>query len=152
MSDGTHGENGSDAKTFCPVETTIGLIGGKYKPLILWKLAAGKLRFSQLQKEVALATPKMLTQQLRELENAGLINRKVYPIVPPKVEYSLTDLGWSIHPVLEAMYHWGNGYLISKGHNANCTMTPPQQRSTSECNQAIGRTDCCCCDLKENPR
>lgn len=113
-------------KVFCPVETTISLIGGKYKPLILWKLADGKLRFSQLQKEVSTATPKMLTQQLRELEQVGLIDRKVFPVVPPKVEYSLTELGWSIHPVLEAMYHWGASYLKRKGHDVNCNMHPPQ--------------------------
>lgn len=90
-------------ETHCPVEATIGLIGGKYKSLILWKLAGGTLRFSQLKREVSCATPKMLTQQLRELEADGLIVRKVFPVVPPKVEYSLTDFGKSIRPVLEAM-------------------------------------------------
>lgn len=120
---------------FCPVETTIDLIGGKYKPLILWKLAGKTLRFSQLQKEVHTATPKMLTQQLRELEHAGLVNRKVFPVVPPKVEYSLTALGKSIHPVLEAMYHWGTHYLQGKGHTVNCNMHPPS---------SDGGNHCCC--------
>lgn len=110
---------------FCPVETTIGLIGGKYKPLILWKLTGKTLRFSQLQKEVSTATPKMLTQQLRELEHAGLVNRKVFPVVPPRVEYSLTELGMSIHPVLQAMYRWGTGYLQGLGYTVNCNMHPP---------------------------
>lgn len=109
-------------ETHCPVEATIGLIGGKYKSLILWKLAGGTLRFSQLKREVSCATPKMLTQQLRELEADGLIVRKVFPVVPPKVEYSLTDFGKSIRPVLEAMYAWGSGYLARQGLAANCGM------------------------------
>ena len=110
--------------THCPVEATINLIGGKYKSLILWKLMSGTLRFSQLRKEVPCATPKMLTQQLRELESSGLIHREVYPEVPPKVEYSLTDFGRSIRPVLEAMYSWGTGYLADQGLDVNCTMEP----------------------------
>jgi len=110
--------------THCPVEATITLIGGKYKSLILWKLAGQTLRFSELRKEVPKATPKMLTQQLRELENDGLIQREVYPVVPPKVEYSMTELGRSITPVLEAMYVWGTDLLHLRGHEVNCSMTP----------------------------
>ena len=106
----------------CPVEATISLIGGKYKSLILWKLVSGTLRFSQLRKEVPCATPKMLTQQLRELEADGLLMREVFPVVPPKVEYSLTDFGRSIAPVLEAMYSWGTGYLHEQGREVNCSM------------------------------
>lgn len=113
----------------CPVEATIGLIGGKYKSLILWKLTRATLRFSELRREVPLATPKMLTQQLRELENDGLVRREVFPEVPPRVEYSLTPFGGSIRPVLEAMYKWGAGYLNGKGLDVNCTMTPPGERS-----------------------
>lgn len=116
---------GTEAK-HCPVEATISLIGGKYKALILWQLTNATLRFSQLRKEVPGATPKMLTQQLRELEADGLITREVYPVVPPKVEYSLTAFGQSIRPVLEAMYIWGTGYLNREGLEVNCTMTPPQ--------------------------
>ncbi len=112
-------------ETHCPVEATIRLIGGKYKSLILWKLTSGTLRFSQLGKEVPCATPKMLTQQLRELETDGLIRREVFPVVPPKVEYSLTDFGRSIRPVLESMYYWGTGYLEGQGKKVNCSMTPP---------------------------
>ncbi len=108
----------------CPVEATIKLIGGKYKSLILWNLMGGALRFSQLRKEVPCATPKMLTQQLRELESSGLLTRKVYPEVPPRVEYSLTDFGKSIRPVLEAMYGWGTGYLNDQGLEVNCSMKP----------------------------
>ena len=87
-------------KTFtCPVEATISLIGGKYKAIILWHLVGKTLRFSELSRLVTSATPKMLTQQLRELEDDGLIHRVVYPVVPPKVEYSLTDFGKSLYPI-----------------------------------------------------
>ena len=79
----------------CPVETTLDLIGGKYKALILWHLSDSKLRFSELRSRITKATPKMLTQQLRELETQQLIHREVYPVIPPKVEYSLTEAGRS---------------------------------------------------------
>ena len=98
----------------CPVEATLDLIGGKYKALILWHLADGKLRFSELRKVVTSATPKMLTQQLRELEAQALIHREVFPVVPPKVEYSLTELGRSLLPILVAMRDWGAEYMRSK--------------------------------------
>lgn len=112
------------AETHCPVEAAINLIGGKYKALILWNLMGRTMRYSQLRKEIPSATPKMLTQQLRQLESDGLLNRKVYPVVPPKVEYSLTDFGKSIRPVMEAMYGWGIGYLHDLGLEANCSMKP----------------------------
>ena len=107
--------------SICPVETTLSLIGGKYKALILWHLSAGTLRFSQLQKAVA-ATPRMLTLQLRELENDGLISRTVYPEVPPRVEYAMTDLGRSLMPILTAMRNWGTDYLRRKDIEPNCFM------------------------------
>ena len=94
----------------CPVEATLDLIGGKYKALILWHLAEKKLRFSQL-KQMVRATPTMLTQQLRELEAQKLIHREVFAVVPPKVEYSLTELGKSLMPILVAMRDWGAGYM-----------------------------------------
>ena len=94
----------------CPVEATLNLIGGKYKSLILWHLSENTLRFSELSKLIS-ATPKMLTQQLRELENDNLVHREVFPVIPPKVEYSLTDLGRSLMPILVAMRDWGAGYL-----------------------------------------
>lgn len=106
----------------CPVETTLEMIGGKYKALILWHLSDGKLRFSELKKAVSNATPKMLTQQLRELETNKLIHREVYPVIPPKVEYSLTETGKSLIPVLMAMRDWGAGYLRSKDLESNCFM------------------------------
>lgn len=106
----------------CPVETTLNLIGGKYKALILWHLSENTLRFSELRKMISGATPKMLTQQLRELESQNLIHREVFPIIPPKVEYSLTELGKSLMPVLYAMRDWGVGYLRSKNMEPTCFM------------------------------
>ena len=108
-------------KQICPVETTLSLIGGKYKALILWHLSAGTLRFNQLQKAVT-ATPRMLTLQLRELENDGLITRTVYPEVPPRVEYAMTDLGRSLMPILTAIRDWGTEYLRGKDIEPNCCM------------------------------
>ena len=106
----------------CPVEATLELIGGKYKSLILWHLADGTLRFSQLRREITGITPKMLTQQLRELEAHALIHREVFPIVPPKVEYSLTELGKSLMPLLIAMRDWGSSYLRSQSVEPCCFM------------------------------
>lgn len=106
----------------CPVAATLELIGGKYKALILWHLSEKKLRFSELRKVISNATPKMLTQQLRELEADALIHREVYPIIPPKVEYSLTDTGLSLMPILVAMRDWGAGYLRKKDMEPCCFM------------------------------
>ena len=105
----------------CPVEATLDLIGGKYKALILWHLSEKKLRFSELRKLIT-ATPKMLTQQLRELETQKLINREVFPVIPPKVEYSLTETGKSLMPILVAMRDWGANYLRSKDLEPCCFM------------------------------
>lgn len=110
----------------CPVSATLELIGGKYKGLILWHLSEGILRFSELQKKIPNATAKMLTQQLRELENNKLINRKVFPVIPPKVEYSLTELGKSLMPVLASMRDWGADYLRSMDLESNCFMMKNQ--------------------------
>lgn len=107
-------KDGHPSIEHCPIEATIALIGGKYKTLILWSILNKTLRFSELRRAVPCATPKMLTQQLRDLEKDGLVNRKVFPVVPPKVEYSLTDFGRSMKPVLEAMYSWGSEYLQQK--------------------------------------
>lgn len=111
-----------ETKPNCPVETTLELIGGKYKALILWHLSEGKLRYSQLRDALVGITPKMLTQQLRDLEAQRLIHREVYPIVPPKVEYSLTELGKSLMPVLVAMRDWGSNYLRQSQKEPNCFM------------------------------
>lgn len=106
----------------CPVEATLELIGGKYKALILWHLSQGILRFSELRQVIKGATPKMLTQQLRELEANGLVHREVYPVIPPKVEYSLTETGRSLMPVLVAMRDWGADYLRRKDTEPSCFM------------------------------
>ncbi len=106
----------------CPVDATLRLIGGKYKALILWHLINKTLRFNELTKLIPNATPKMLTQQLRELEEYNLITRKVYPVVPPKVEYNLTEFGESIKPILNAMYSWGEVYLEKNGLKISCNM------------------------------
>ena len=95
----------------CPVEATIQLIGGKYKSVILWHLMGKTLRYSEIHKLMPKATDKMLAQQLRELEKDGLINRKVYPVVPPKTEYSLTDFGNTLSHILVEMCNWGKQYL-----------------------------------------
>ena len=118
----------------CPVEATLDLIGGKYKALILWHLSEGTLRFSELQKRIS-ATAKMLTQQLRELENDQLVHREVYPVIPPKVEYSLTDLGRSLMPILVAMRDWGVDYLRTN-------------KDTEPCCFMMDRDPDCCCDDK----
>lgn len=91
----------------CPLEAALALIGGKYKVNILFQLMSQTLRFSQLQKQIPKATPKMLSQQLKELEADGLVNRVLYPVVPPKTEYSLTEKGRSLQPVILALYRWG---------------------------------------------
>lgn len=94
----------------CPVETTLLLIGDKWKVLILRDLLTGTKRFSELKKSLNGITQKMLTQQLRDMENNGLLSRKVYPVVPPKVEYSLTDLGIFLQPILDAMVEFGESF------------------------------------------
>ena len=109
-------------QTNCPVESTLDLIGGKYKALILWHLSENTLRFSELKKSISGATAKMLTQQLRELEGQNLIHREVFPVIPPKVEYSLTEVGKSLMPILVAMRDWGSGYLRGKDLESNCFM------------------------------
>ena len=116
----------------CPVAATLELIGGKYKALILWSLASGRRRFSELRKLISNATPKMLTQQLRELEAQNLIHREVYPVVPPKVEYSLTETGRSLMPILIAMRDWGTGYLRRQDRNPDTFMMRTEPVSDTE--------------------
>lgn len=94
----------------CPVETTLMLIGDKWKVLILRDLLPGTKRFGELQKSIGKISQKVLTAQLRDMEGSGLVNRKVYAEVPPKVEYSLTELGKSLSPILDAMQNWGEVY------------------------------------------
>ena len=94
----------------CPVETTLTLIGDKWKVLILRDLMTGTKRFGELKRSVGGVSQKVLTSQLRDMEESGLIIRKVYAEVPPRVEYSLTELGESLKPILDAMKCWGEGY------------------------------------------
>jgi DNA-binding HxlR family transcriptional regulator len=89
------------------VQTTLKVVGGKWKPPILFLLSSGTLRFGELRKQIPGITQKMLTQELREMEADGLISRKVYPVVPPKVEYTLTAYGSSLQPILKSMSEWG---------------------------------------------
>lgn len=96
----------------CPVETTLMLIGNKWKVLILRDLMPGTKRFGELKKSIGSVSQKVLTAQLRDMEEKGLVNRHVYAEVPPRVEYSLTELGESLQPVLAAMRAWGEGYKV----------------------------------------
>lgn len=95
----------------CPVEATLSVIGGKYKCIILYHLSQEVLRFSQLQRMIPNVTAKMLSQQLHDLENFGLIHKTIYPVVPPKTEYRLTDFGKTLSPIVTAMCDWGNEYM-----------------------------------------
>ena len=94
----------------CPVETTLTLISDKWKVLILRDLLPGTNGFGELRKSFGHVSQKVLTAQLRQMEQSGLVNRKVYAEVPPKVEYSLTDVGYSLKPILDAMWTWGEEY------------------------------------------
>jgi DNA-binding HxlR family transcriptional regulator len=87
--------------------TTLNVIGGKWKPIVLHMLSSGTMRFGELKKNIPPVSQKMLTQQLRELEADGIIGRKVYAEVPPKVEYTLTERGVTLKPILEKLYEWG---------------------------------------------
>ncbi|KYD31388.1 hypothetical protein B4110_0875 [Parageobacillus toebii] len=100
-------------KTYnCEKELTLAVIGGKWKMLILWHLGkGGKKRFSELKALMPGITQRMLVNQLRELEEDQIVHREVYPVVPPKVEYSLTEHGKSLMPILDAMYEWGRNYM-----------------------------------------
>ena len=97
----------------CPVETTLTLIGDKWKVLILRDLMPGTKRFGELKKSIGSVSQKVLTAQLRDMESNGLVTRTVYPEVPPRVEYSLTALGRSLKPILDAMWNWGESYKAS---------------------------------------
>ena len=101
-----------EAKTLpaCPVETTLTLISDKWKVLIIRDLLPGTKRFGELKKSIGSVSQKVLTSQLRQMEESGLLTRTVYPEVPPRVEYTLTELGQSLRPVLDALWNWGNDY------------------------------------------
>lgn len=94
----------------CPVETTLTLISDKWKVLILRDLLTGTKRFGELRKSIGTVSQKVLTSQLRQMEESGLLTRKVYAEVPPRVEYTLTELGYSLKPIMDAMWAWGENY------------------------------------------
>ena len=100
----------SDPASDCGLDVALAIMGGKWKPLILWHVMEGKIRFGQLKRLIPGITQKMLTQQLRELEKDGLVSRKVFAEVPPRVEYSLTDFGETLKPVLDLLCLWGKKY------------------------------------------
>lgn len=105
----------ASSKSGCPVETTISVIGGTWKPIILFHLISGKMRFMQLSRCIPSVTQRMLTLQLRELEVDGIVLRTVHPEVPPRVEYELTALGFSLKPLLVMMNNWGENYQKING-------------------------------------
>lgn len=97
--------------SICPVETTVDLIGSKWKLLIMRELLTGTKRFNELNRAIVGISQKVLTENLRKLENDGIIVRQVYPVIPPKVEYRLSSLGETLRPVIDTMRVWGTGYL-----------------------------------------
>jgi DNA-binding HxlR family transcriptional regulator len=100
-----------ETRADCPIEVTLDIIGGKWKGMVLHRLLTGTTRFNELRRAMPKVTQRMLTRQLRELERDGLIHRRVYAEVPPRVEYSLTEFGSSLGPILMAMSDWGERYL-----------------------------------------
>ncbi|MCR2807367.1 winged helix-turn-helix transcriptional regulator [Paenibacillus soyae] len=109
----------------CEKELTLSIIGGKWKMIIMWHLGKeGTKRFSQLKALIPDITQRMLTTQLRELEEDGIVDRVVYPVVPPKVEYSLTTRGQSLIPILDLMYEWGKEYIAESGQAVTIRNVP----------------------------
>lgn len=104
----------------CPVETTLMLISDRWKVLILRDLMTGTKRFGELKRSIGKITQKVLTANLRSMEENGLLTRKIYAEVPPRVEYTLTELGYSLKPVLDAMVAWGTGYQQRVAKQSEC--------------------------------
>ena len=120
-----------DGKSGCSVEVTLSVIGGVWKPVILFHLLPGKKRFMELTRLIPNATQRMLTLQLRELEADGVIVREVYPQVPPKVEYALTPLGESLAPVLISLREWGESYR-ARGMEQGSGQEPAQEQGQKQ--------------------
>lgn len=118
-------------RTGCAVEATLSVIGGVWKPVILFHLLGGTLRFNAICRLTPSATPRMITLQLRELEADGIVRRTVFPEVPPRVEYALTDLGRTLEPVLVSMREWGTGF---RGGAEGCrpARTPVEKDAATE--------------------
>jgi DNA-binding HxlR family transcriptional regulator len=114
----------------CPVEAAIDVFGGKWKAVILWWLSQRTWRFAELRRQIPGITEKMLTQQLRELEADGIVGRQVYPTVPPKVEYSLTDYGRSLKRALKAICDWGASHMERIGAVAILSNSRPRQQKS----------------------
>jgi DNA-binding HxlR family transcriptional regulator len=125
---------------YCPVKLTADIIGGKWKPLILFYLEGGTRRFGELRKLIPVMTKKILTQHLRELERDGLVHRKVYAVVPPKVEYSLTKHGESLKPILKLMSAWGRKhrarYGIPRTHSRPQTVSAALKKTAASSQEA----------------
>lgn len=103
-------------KTYtCPVEAAMDVVGGKYKAQIVYELIQGTRRYNEIQRALPQATPRMLSKQLKELEEDGVINRVLYPVVPPKTEYSLTEMGQTLVPIVELLCKWGEHYFELAG-------------------------------------
>jgi len=100
---------------YCAIEATMAIIGGKYKVLIIYELIGKTLRYSEIQRLLPIATPRMLSRQLKELEADGVIRRVLHPVVPPKTEYSLTELGNSLVPIIHQLSDWGKNYYNLQG-------------------------------------
>jgi len=100
---------------YCAIEATMDIIGGKYKVLIIYELIGKTLRYSELQRLLPIATPRMLSKQLKELEQDGIVRRVLYPVIPPKTEYSLTALGETLVPIIEKLSAWGKDYYHLMG-------------------------------------
>src|ERR1700749_4126120 len=122
-----------DCAAGCPVEATLDLIDGKWKAVILYHLLGNTVRFNELGRRLSRRiTQRMLTRQLRELEAPGLIHREIFPEVPPRVEYSLTELGRSLEPVIHNLWSWGDRYLADRDAPANLVKGPAYPRLVVE--------------------
>ena len=108
-------------KPYCPVDIPLKIIGGKWKLLILWHLGIATKRFNEIKKAIPEITEKMLTKQLREMERDGVVHRKVYAEVPPRVEYKVTELGKNLEPVIDALCCWGKEYETYLGRDNQVT-------------------------------
>ena len=128
MTDSKRGPNRRATRTGCAVEATISVLGGLWKPLLVYQLLPGRLRFNALCRLTPNATPRMITLQLRELERDGVIKRTIYPEVPPKVEYELTAFGRTLEPVLESLRSWGEQFQANLGLEI-----PDEKRSDAPC-------------------
>lgn len=109
----------------CSIEAFMGVLGGKYKAIIAYELIGRSLRYSELSRLVPKATPRMLSRQLKEMEEDGIVHREQYPVVPPKVEYSLTPLGQTLVPMIKQMCEWGDRYFELAGVPLPCDDVNP---------------------------